>query len=469
MIRISDVRPVGGGRRTAQVKPAQDKAVSQPLARKTAQSQVELTDEDIADDSPAAEAVQKLLESAIDANATTVHIEPRGRKVIVRYRIDGVLREAKPGIKPDSLTAIAARLKYVANLDPNESRIPQDGAYDAFVGKKVYSVRMSALPVADGEKIVLHIADPAASTDDLAKLGYWGQGLRTLREGLTHKHGLVLVGGPAGSGKTATLYAMLHAVSDPALNIMTVEDAVEHRLPDINQTHVNTRAGMTFADMLRAALKQDPNIIMVGELREPDAANQAVQSALAGRLVLAGMPSRDVAASLGYLAAMDIEPYLIASSARIVVSQRLVRKLCEKCKQEYIPTPEEVSAALAACGLKAASALKYAASQEQTAAKQLGVMFKSSVIKGTEITRLWRAKKDGCKACAGAGYKGRIVIGEVLPVTPAIQRLIFGASPAATLYTQAVTEGMVPLPIDGLVKTLLGITSLDEFVSIITN
>jgi len=445
MIRVNDVTPI----RRSTKKPKAVKA----------------TGPDFGDTSVAARELTDLLEAAAAAHASAIHIEPHGKDVHVRYRVDGMLRPGK-AVQKAPLDALVARVKTSANLDTTETRVPQDGRFDLTLGGNLYTVRAAVLPVADGEKIVLHLVDQAAAPHDLEQLGYWGASLHALQDAIGRPHGLILVSGPTGSGKTATMYGLLHLVAKPSVNVATVEDVIEHRVPGINQTPVNIKAGMTFASALRAVLHQDPNVVMISELREPEAAAMALQAALAGRLVVAGMHTPNVAEAAAHLIAMNAEPYLLASATKAIANQRLVRRLCQDCRQGYQPSQEEVSEALQACGLEPTGALRHLADLTQQASQELSIPAKA--MSGDKITTLWRANPEGCQSCGHTGYKGRVALTEVLTVSPHVQKLIFANAAPVTLYDQAITEGMVPLPLDGLVKATLGLTSLDEILRVVT-
>lgn len=420
---------------------------------------------DFGDTSVAARELTDLLEAAAAAHASAIHIEPHGKEVNVRYRVDGMLRPGK-AVQKASLAALVGRVKTLANLDAAEIRVPQDGRFDMTLGGNLYAVRAAVLPVADGEKIVLHLVDQASVPHDLEQLGYWGASLHALQDAISRPHGLILVSGPTGSGKTATMYGLLHIVAKPSVNVATVEDVIEHRVNGINQTPVNVKAGMTFAGALRAVLHQDPNVVMVSELREPEATQMALQAALAGRLVIAGMHTHNVAEATAHLVAMNAEPYLLASATKAIANQRLVRRLCQDCRQSYQPATEEITGALQASGLEPAGALSHLAELTKQASQELSISTKG--VTDGHIATLWRANPAGCESCGHTGYKGRIALVEVLTVSPQVQKLIFANATPITLYDQAITEGMVPLPMDGLVKATLGVTSLDEILRVIT-
>ncbi len=443
MIRISDVKKVG-----VVAKPKPKAAPKKVLG-------------DVSDASPAAETLGALIKDAVRVGAAAIHIEPHGHDAVVRYRVDGLLRAGK-AVAPAMLGLLAARAKSLANLDAAETRVPQDGKFELAVGDKKWAIRVTILPVADGEKIVLHIADQSVAPHSLEKLGYWGQALHTLADA-AEQTGLVVVGGPAGSGKTATLYGLLQVAADPSRNSMTVEDPIEQRLTGINQTPVNTKAGMTFGTTVRAVLHQDPNVLMVGDVNEPETAHLILQAALGGRLVLAGMAAHDIAASILHLIAMHAEPYVVASSVRVVANQRLVRRLCQDCHEQYKPTAEAFTTACAALGLHPEGARGHIVSLKVTAAADLGVTSPETT---STTMHLWRAKEGGCANCGNTGYKGRIVMSEVVAISPALQKLIFSGAGGAAFYDQAMQEGMVPLPLDGLVKASLGLTSLEELMRV---
>lgn len=449
MIRISDVRRVSGGRGVVKKAPG----VAHAPQKQTDTSKGPAV-------ARVAKALTDVLEAAAAVRAATVHIEPHDKEVVVRYRVDGALRAGKT-VPVQILSDLTSHVKQLANLDTQEDRVPQDGRFDTTLGGTKYVVRASFLPTADGEKIVLHLSNQTSEVHDLERLGYWGQALTALTQALDTERGLVVVTGPTGSGKTATMYGLLHMLADPSRTIATVEDTVEHRVPGISQTEVNSKAGMTFDETLRAALHQDPNVVMVSELREPATAQVAVHAAVAGRLIIAGMHFRNVAAALSHLSAMDIEPYLLASAVHAVANQRLVRRLCQECRESYQPTPEEFTAACHASGLSPHGVIGHLARLEQEAAAAFKVEPTGTIENGA-ITRMWRAKPGGCEACGHTGYKGRIALCEVILISPAIQKLIFASNPAIALYNQAITEGLVPLPIDGFVKSMLGFTSLEE-------
>lgn len=426
----------------------------------------EVSEKEIAEDSPIAQTVNLILEYAISGSASDIHIEPREDFVQIRYRIDGVLREANK-LPRNVLSALVSRIKILSNLKIDERRVPQDGRFKVSVGGKMYALRVSTLPITDGEKVVMRILDESNKALTLEELGYWGQSLSSINSAIIQPHGMVLVTGPTGSGKSTSLYSILSILNNPTVNISTVEDPVEYRIVGTNQTQVNPKAGMTFSSGLRALLRQDPNIIMVGEIRDSETADLAVQAALTGHLVFSTLHTNNAATCLPRLLDMGVEPFLIASTTRAVVGQRLVRKLCNVCKQSYQPTAPEVESLLNTFDINKRGGLAYLKKLEtQAVAERLGAENgDKSSINGT-IDQLWKASDAGCDNCGHSGYKGRMGIYEVLPVSVTIQKLITSNATSTTLQDQAVQEGMVTMQTDGLIKALHGQTSIEEILRV---
>jgi type IV pilus assembly protein PilB len=296
----------------------------------------EVSARDIAEDAPIAKTVNIILEYAMRSRASDIHIEPRETVVQVRYRIDGVLRETMT-LPRNILAAVVSRIKILSNLKIDEHRIPQDGRFKFTLGSKTIALRVSTLPIMDGEKVVMRLLDESSRALSLEELGFEGHGLDIIRRGLKKPHGMTLVTGPTGSGKSTTLYSILSAMNTPGVNISTVEDPVEYRIQGVNQTQVNPKAGMTFSTGLRALLRQDPNVIMVGEIRDGETADLAVQAALTGHVVLSTLHTNNAATTLPRLLDMGIEPFLIASTVNTVIGQRLVRRLCPVCRVTFVP------------------------------------------------------------------------------------------------------------------------------------
>lgn len=305
------------------------------------EKQQEVSAKDLAEDAPIAKTVNVIVEYAMRSRASDIHIEPREEIVQVRYRIDGVLRETMT-LPKTILPAVVSRIKILANLKIDEHRVPQDGRFKFTVGSKMVALRVSTLPVMDGEKVVMRLLDESSRPLSLEELGFEGRSLEIINRNLHKPHGMTLVTGPTGSGKSTTLYSVLNVLNTPGVNISTVEDPVEYRMHGVNQTQVNPKAGMTFASGLRALLRQDPNIIMVGEIRDGETADLAVQAALTGHVVLSTLHTNNAATTLPRLLDMGVEPFLIASTVNTVIGQRLVRRLCSSCRIPYIPEGKEL-------------------------------------------------------------------------------------------------------------------------------
>lgn len=430
----------------------------------TAQTQA-VAESDIAEDSPIAQTINLLLEYAIRSNASDIHIEPREDYVQVRYRIDGVLKEVNR--LPQSVEgALVSRVKILANLKIDEHRVPQDGRFKIKVGGKQFALRVSTLPIADGEKIVMRILDESNRAVSLVDLGYWGKSLATINEAITQPDGMVLVTGPTGSGKSTSLFSILTTLNTPAVNISTIEDPVEYKIPGVNQTQTNSKAGMTFASGLRALLRQDPNIIMVGEIRDGETADLGVQAALTGHLVFSTLHTNNAATCLPRLLDMGIEPFLIASTVKAVVGQRLVRRLCSVCRQSYTPEKDEIDALVRLFNLKGEQSINYIHELESSAIKQQVGGDTPAGTSETTIQTLWRASPEGCEECNHTGYRGRIGIYEVLGSSVPVQKLIMANATSNDLQDQAIKEGMITMQTDGLVKSLRGNTTVEEVLRV---
>jgi type IV pilus assembly protein PilB len=424
-----------------------------------------VTEADVAEDSPIAQTVNLLLEYAIRSNASDIHIEPREEYVQVRYRIDGVLKEVNR-LPRNVIGALTSRIKILSNLKIDERRVPQDGRFKIKIAGKQYALRVSTLPVADGEKIVMRILDESNQAITLKQLGYWGHSLEVISEAITEPNGMVLITGPTGSGKSTSLFSVLTMLNTPDVNISTIEDPVEYKIPGVNQTQTNVKAGMTFASGLRALLRQDPNVIMVGEIRDGETANLGVQAALTGHLVFSTLHTNNAATCLPRLLDMGIEPFLIASTVKAVVGQRLVRRLCTNCRQNYAPTPEEVKAITHLFNLDDSQNFGHIHDLEEQALKQdIGADTPLGTSE-TTITNLWKAAPEGCDECGHTGYKGRIGIYEVLGNTIPVQKLIVSNATSNQIQDQAISEGMVTMQTDGLVKALRGNTTVEEVLRV---
>ncbi|MDN5275509.1 MAG: Type secretion system protein [Candidatus Saccharibacteria bacterium] len=422
-------------------------------------------EESIAEDSAIAKTVNLLLEYAIRSHASDIHIEPREEYVQIRYRVDGVLKEVNR-VPRNVIGALVSRIKILSNLKIDEHRVPQDGRFKIKVGSKQYALRVSTLPIIDGEKIVMRILDESNQAVTLEQLGYWGHSLQVINTTMVEPNGMILITGPTGSGKSTSLFSMLTILNKPDVNISTVEDPVEYKILGVNQTQTNSKAGMTFANGLRALLRQDPNIIMVGEIRDVETANLGVQAALTGHMVLTTLHTNNAATTLPRLIDMGIEPFLIASTVRSVVGQRLVRKLHKDSRQSYVPSEQEKKAIMRLFNLPADNGLKIIHELEkQAAASGVGGDTPLSTDENG-IKTLWRPDKSFNDEDVHDGYRGRIGIYEVLDNSSAIEKLIMSNATSAQIQAQAITEGMITMQIDGLIKALRGETTIEEVMRV---
>jgi type IV pilus assembly protein PilB len=382
------------------------------------------------DDAPVVKLINGLLTDAVRRGASDIHIEPFEHEIRVRYRIDGALLEImRPPLKMKA--ALTSRVKILSQLNIAERRIPQDGRLKLKMGSRVIDFRVSTLPVLFGEKIVLRILDKGNLTLDLTKFGFEPKAEKDLMKAILNPYGMVLVTGPTGSGKTTTLYSALSRINTPEVNIMTAEDPVEYNLMGINQVLVRTEIGLTFAAALKAFLRQDPNIIMIGEIRDLETGGIAIKAALTGHLVLSTLHTNDAPSTITRMIDMGIEAFNVASAVNLVVAQRLVRRICKDCKGEHQYTDPE----LAALGtdLEKLKALKF-------------------------------MKGAGCDTCSGTGYKGRAGLYEVMALSPELRRMILRGASVAEIRDQAVVEGMLTLRMDGMKKIERGVTTLEEVV-----
>ena len=419
-------------------------------------------EEEFAEDSPIAQTVNLLLEYAIKSHASDIHIEPREEFVQVRYRIDGVLREVNK-LPHNVLGALVSRIKILSNLKIDERRVPQDGRFKIKVSGKQYALRVSTLPIADGEKIVMRVLDESNQAISLEKLGYWGLSLATIKNAMAQPNGMILVTGPTGSGKSTSLFSVLSELNTPDVNISTIEDPVEYKIPGVNQTQTNAKAGMTFASGLRALLRQDPNIIMVGEIRDGETANLGVQAALTGHLVFSTLHTNNAATCLPRLLDMDIEPFLIASTVKAVIGQRLVRRLCQSCRQAYTPSQEELNYITQMFNITPESMPHLHELEEQAASESIGGDTPMGTTDAT-IVQLWKPSPEGCDECGHNGFKGRVGIYEVLGISVAIQKMITANATSNDILEQAISEGMITMQMDGLIKSFRGVTTIEEIL-----
>lgn len=434
-----------------------------------------LDEADLAEDSPIAQTVNLVIEYAVKSNASDIHIEPRDGSVVVRYRIDGILKEANK-LPKKVHSALVSRIKILSNLKIDERRVPQDGRFKIQVGDNVYALRVSTLPIAEGEKVVMRILNEGSKAASLEELGYWGVSLDVINQAILQPHGMILVTGPTGSGKSTSLFSVLSLLNRPSVNISTIEDPVEYKIQGANQTQVNPKAGMTFAAGLRALLRQDPNIIMVGEIRDSETAGLGVQAALTGHLVFATLHTNNAATCLPRLLDMGIEPFLIASTVRAVVGQRLVRRLCIDCRVQYKPDQAELKQIAKTFHIASAQDMKNIHGLEKQALEG-GVGKANSTKSGAKSTdelatnektiqHLWKANEKGCASCTHTGYKGRIGIYEVLNNSVGVQKLIVGSATSEEIEKEAIETGMITMQLDGFIKALRGQTSIEEILRV---
>lgn len=443
-----------------------DKELGEVISVQSADSQSEsVREEDLAENSPIAKTVNLLIEFAIRSSASDIHIEPREGHIQVRYRIDGVLKEVNQ-LPKNIASALVSRVKILSNLKIDERRVPQDGRFKIRLGGRQFAFRVSTLPISDGEKIVMRILNESSDALTLEQLGYWGTALRTINRALEEPNGMILVTGPTGSGKSTSLFSVLSRLNKPDVNISTIEDPVEYKIPGVNQTQTNNKAGMTFANGLRALLRQDPNIIMVGEIRDGETANLGVQAALTGHLVFSTLHTNNAATCLPRLLDMGIEPFLIASTVKAVVGQRLVRRLRHQTRKQYTPTEEEKQAIIKLFNLRDGQTFAHIHELEKQAAED-GVGGDTPLATDEHgIKHLWKADDEDNEDGAQGGYHGRIGIYEALDVSVPIQRLITANATSNDIQDQSIADGMTTMQTDGLIKALRGETTVEEVLRV---
>lgn len=409
----------------------------------------------IAQDLPIIKIVDTFLKHAILQSASDIHIEPDENEVRVRYRIDGILREAMT-LPKQVLAGVVARIKVLANLKLDEHRIPQDGRFKIEEDNKKISFRVSILPVFDGEKIVMRILDESSKGLTLEKMGLWGNSLEKVYQGIKKPNGMILVTGPTGSGKTTTLYTVMDILNKPEVNISTVEDPVEYRMPGVNQTQIRPNVGMTFAVGLRSLLRQDPDIIMVGEIRDGETLSIAMNASMTGHLVLSTLHTNSAAAAIARMLDMKAESFLIASTVHLIIAQRLVRKLCPDCRKEIKLEKKQIEDLNKNLSFEELQQLS-----QKVDAPEVKILKK---IKNYEDAVFYKA--IGCPICNNEGYKGRLGIYEVLEVSERIQKAIGENVTAEEIEKIAKDEGMYSMLADGLIKSLNGITTLEEVLRV---
>lgn len=425
-----------------------------------------IKDEDLAEDSPIAKTVNLLLEYAIRSSASDVHIEPREDHLRVRYRIDGVLKEVNR-LPKHIANSLVSRIKILSNLKIDERRVPQDGRFKIRVGGRQFAFRVSTLPITDGEKVVMRILNESSEASSLSELGYWGHSIEVMNNALDEPNGMILVTGPTGSGKSTSLFSVLSRMNTPDVNISTIEDPVEYKIPGVNQTQTNPKAGMTFASGLRALLRQDPNIIMVGEIRDGETANLGVQAALTGHLVFSTLHTNNAATTLPRLLDMGIEPFLIASTVKAVVGQRLVRRLREDAREQHVPSQEEANEIIRLFRLREDQDFSHIHELEKRAAAE-GVGGDAPLSTSpTGFNFFWKAKTpDSEKEKETSPYRGRIGIYEVLGISLQVQKLITANATSNDIQDQSIADGMTTMQTDGLIKALRGLTTLEEVLRV---
>jgi len=389
--------------------------------------------QDAGADAPIVHYVNSLIEQAIQNRASDLHLEPTEGEMRVRSRIDGVLHQVD--LVPHHVqSALISRLKIMSGVDITERRVPQNGRITVRLNNRDIDLRLATLPTVWGEEVILRVLDTGRVDLELGKLGFSAENHKTFASSYHKPHGMVLVTGPTGSGKSTTLYATLGEISRPEINVITVEDPVEYRIDGIKQVQVNAKAGLTFAAVLPAILRSDPDVVLIGEIRDRTTAQFAVEAALTGHLVLSTLHTNDAPSAVTRLVEMGIEPFLVGSSMACVLAQRLARRLCDWCKESFEPTPDDFSIL--------EWPLEYL----------------------PRPTTLWRAV--GCRNCSNTGFRGRLAVTEVMPVGEEIEHLTVTRAPASQIRKVAIADGMVPLRVDGLRKAAAGVTTMEEVVRV---
>jgi type IV pilus assembly protein PilB len=445
---LDDIRGVTGRAVQPMVATAQDveQAINkysqlgdevEAIASEAAEQLEDGTDADIdaaVEDAPIVRLVNAVMTQAVQDRASDVHIEPTEKDVRVRFRVDGVLHEVMHSPK-NIQNGLISRLKVMAELNIAEKRVPQDGRISMKVANRQLDLRLATLPTVYGEKIVIRILDKSQALLKLSDLGFHQRAFERFQESFRKPYGAILVTGPTGSGKSTTLYATLNILNGEDRNIITVEDPVEYRLAGVNQIQVNTKAGLTFASALRSILRADPDIVLIGEIRDRETAMISIEAALTGHLVLSTLHTNDAPSAITRLTEMEVETFLVASAVDSVVAQRLARKLCDRCREAYEPEPQELIEA----GLP-----------ENLADK---------------VKQLYRPA--GCSACSNTGYRGRMGLYEVMGISEEIERLTVERASSDAIRAVAIEQGMVTLREDGLDKAIRGLTSIEEIARVV--
>ncbi len=398
----------------------------------TAEDLTRLTE--VTEEAPIVKYVNLLITQAIQDRASDIHIEPGEHELRIRYRIDGVLHEVMKSPKQIA-GGVVSRVKIMADIDIAERRIPQDGRLSVNAHGKKIDLRVATLPTVWGEKVVMRVLDNSTARLDLQDLGFSDSNFTRFKTSYVKPYGMILVTGPTGSGKSTTLYATLNIVSKPEINVITVEDPVEYRLPGINQVQTNNKAGLTFSSALRSILRSDPDVVLLGEIRDHETAQIAIEASLTGHLVLSTLHTNDAPSAVTRLTEMGIEPFLVGSALDCVLAQRLARRLCPKCKEEYEPDEEELVGA------------------------------RYPWVQGDQHPVFFRPV--GCAACSRTGYKGRLALHEVMSVTEEVERLAVSHASAAEIEKVAKSQGMISLRDDGWAKVVQGVTSVEEILRVV--
>ena len=386
-------------------------------------------------EAPIAKIVSTILEYAVKSRSSDVHIEPQEERVRVRYRIDGILYD-RLSLPKTVQESVISRIKILSEMKIDEHRIPQDGRFNFKIDDKEVDLRISVLPASHGEKIVIRLLRKSGGIPNLEELGLWGTALRNLKINMLRPHGIIIICGPTGSGKTTTLYSVLNQINSTKVNIVTLEDPIEYELSGINQVQINPAVGLTFATGLRSFLRQDPNIILVGEIRDKETTELAIQAALTGHLVFSSLHTSNASGVLPRLLDLGAETFLLASTMNAVVGQRIVRRICSSCKVS-LPPPNEVT---------------------ESIKKELGPLMPPGAV------TIYKGK--GCNECGGSGYFGRMGIFEVMPINEEIANLILKRADSYTLENVAVRQGMITMKQDGYLKVLKGVTTIEEVLRV---
>ena len=387
-------------------------------------------------EAPVAKVVSTILEFAVASRSSDIHIEPQEKRTRVRYRIDGVMHE-KLLLPRNIHTALVSRIKILSGMKIDEKRIPQDGRFSFTAGSQDVDLRVSTVPTVYGEKVVMRLLRGSGTVPDLPKLGLRGLSLKHFEEAIEKPNGIILVCGPTGSGKTTTLYSALTRINTPRVNIMTIEDPVEYEIEGVSQVQVNREAGLTFASALRSFLRQDPDIMMVGEIRDPETTELAIQASLTGHLVFSTLHTNQASGAVPRLLDLGAQPFLLASALSLVVGQRIARRVCQNCREEYEP--------------------------DRLALEEMKKVLGKLVPPGKTTF----AHGKGCEKCNNTGYYGRVGIFEVLQVTEKVVRLILERVPAGEIEKRAVSEGMITMLQDGYLRVIEGVSTIEEVVRVV--